>query len=51
MHAFLGGAVAIALPPLVPFGVTDCYVKPHPCCRHIQPAVEALIALLEEHSG
>jgi 2-methylcitrate dehydratase PrpD len=50
MHAFLGAAVPIALPPLVPFGVTDCYVKPHPCCRHIQPAVEALIALLEEQN-
>ena len=50
MHAFLGGAVPIALPPLVPFGVTDCYVKPHPCCRHIQPAVEALIAILEEQN-
>jgi 2-methylcitrate dehydratase PrpD len=50
MHAFLGHAVPIALPPLVPFGVTDCYVKPHPCCRHIQPAAEALIALLEEQN-
>src|SRR5438445_349931 len=36
-------ARAIALPPAVPFGITDCYIKPYPCCRHIQPAVEALI--------
>ena len=33
----------IRLPPAVPFGITDCYIKPNPCCRHIQPATEALI--------
>src|SRR5215212_5609200 len=38
----------IALPPDAPFGITDCYIKPNPCCRHIQPATEALIALLKE---
>jgi 2-methylcitrate dehydratase PrpD len=41
-------ARGIALPPAVPFGMTDCYIKPYPCCRHIQPAVEALIGLLED---
>ena len=40
----------LALPPAVPFGITDCYIKPYPCCRHIQPAVEALVGLLEENS-
>jgi 2-methylcitrate dehydratase PrpD len=40
-----GSARGIALPP--PFRITDCYIKPYPCCRHIQPAVEALIGLLE----
>src|SRR6516162_1577053 len=49
MQAFAFGradkARAIALPPKVPFGITDCYIKPYPCCRHIQPAVEALIGL------
>ena len=39
---------AVALPPGAPFGITDCYIKPNPCCRHIQPAVEALIGILEE---
>ena len=39
-----GPTRGVALPP--PFGMTDCYVKPYPCCRHIQPAVEALIGLL-----
>src|SRR5205807_1980363 len=28
-------ARAIALPPAGPFGITDCYIKPYPCCRHI----------------
>jgi 2-methylcitrate dehydratase PrpD len=36
----------VELPPAVPFGITDCYIKPNPCCRHIQPAVEALIDIL-----
>jgi 2-methylcitrate dehydratase PrpD len=40
----------IALPPAVPFGITDCYIKPYPCCRHIQPAVEALIGLLNDEA-
>jgi 2-methylcitrate dehydratase PrpD len=39
-------ARVITLPP--PFGITDCYIKPYPCCRHIQPAVEALIGLLAD---
>ncbi len=43
-----GRARGIALPPAVPFGITDCYIKPYPCCRHIQPAVEALIGLLKD---
>ena len=42
-------ARAIELPPAVPFGITDCYIKPYACCRHIQPAVEALVDLLAEH--
>jgi 2-methylcitrate dehydratase PrpD len=41
-------ARAVVLPPAVPFGITDCYIKPYPCCRHIQPAVEALIGLLND---
>ena len=38
-----GGAAADG-----PFGITDCYIKPNPCCRHIQPAVEALIGILND---
>ena len=52
MQAFAFGgpdeARAITLPPEAPFGITDCYIKPYPCCRHIQPAVEALIGLLDD---
>ena len=35
-------------PPAAPFGIIDCYIKPYPCCRHIQPAVEALIGILDD---
>ena len=52
MQAFAFGradrARAVMLPPEAPFGITDCYIKPYPCCRHIQPAVEALIGLLRD---
>src|SRR5262249_28750944 len=30
-------------PPDAPFRASDCYIKPWPCCRHVQPAIEALI--------
>ncbi|MEA2997840.1 MAG: hypothetical protein QOG74_3389, partial [Alphaproteobacteria bacterium] len=50
MQAFAFGRIdkarPVQLPP--PFGITDCYIKPYACCRHIQPAVEALIGLLED---
>jgi 2-methylcitrate dehydratase PrpD len=52
MQAFAFGRIdrarAITLPPATAFGITDCYIKPYACCRHIQPAVEALIALCNE---
>ena len=43
-------ARAITLPPTTPFGITDCYIKPNPCCRHIQPATEAVIGLLKDEA-
>src|SRR5215468_7997323 len=50
MQAFAFGRIdkarPITLPP--PFGITDCYIKPYACCRHIQPAVEALIGLAND---
>jgi 2-methylcitrate dehydratase PrpD len=52
MQAFAFGRIdrarPIALPPAAGFGITDCYIKPYACCRHIQPAVEALIGLCAE---
>ncbi len=52
MQAFAFGrsdkARPITLPPDVPFGITDCYIKPYACCRHIQPAVEALFGLMND---
>jgi 2-methylcitrate dehydratase PrpD len=45
-----GRARPIVLPPDTGFGMTDCYIKPNPCCRHIQPATEALIALLNDEN-
>jgi 2-methylcitrate dehydratase PrpD len=52
MQAFAFGradkARTIQLPPTAPFGITDCYIKPYACCRHIQPAVEALYSLLND---
>jgi 2-methylcitrate dehydratase PrpD len=54
MQAFAFGraerARPVALPPKVAFGITDCYIKPYPCCRHIQPAVEAFIGLMHDES-
>jgi 2-methylcitrate dehydratase PrpD len=54
MQAFAFGrserARPVTLPPKAPFGITDCYIKPYPCCRHIQPAVEALIGLLNDEN-
>src|ERR1700722_9612884 len=50
MQAFAFGRIdkarPITLPP--PFGITDCYIKPYACCRHIQPAIEALIGLAND---
>src|SRR5262245_17362551 len=54
MQAFAFGRIdkarMVQLPPAVPFGITDCYIKPYACCRHIQPAVEALFGLLDDES-
>src|SRR5271156_2170489 len=54
MQAFAFGRIdrarPIALPPAAAFGITDCYIKPYACCRHIQPAVEALITLCRDEN-
>lgn len=37
----------VSLPQKPP--ITDCYIKPYACCRHIHPAVDALRAVCEQH--
>jgi 2-methylcitrate dehydratase PrpD len=52
LEAFMSkdaSAPSLALPPAAPFNILDCYVKPYACCRHLQPAMEALMALREMH--
>jgi 2-methylcitrate dehydratase PrpD len=44
-----GKAKTVELFPAAPLSITDCYIKPYACCRHIQPAVEALIELMNEN--
>ncbi len=54
MQAFAFGrsdeARVLALPPATAFATADCYIKPYACCRHIQPAVEALIGLCNDEN-
>ena len=51
MQAFAFGRIdkarPIKLPPAAEYGITDCYIKPYACCRHIQPAVEAMFGLVQ----
>jgi 2-methylcitrate dehydratase PrpD len=52
MQAFAFGRIdkarPITLPPQAEYGITDCYIKPYACCRHIQPAVEAMFGLCND---
>jgi 2-methylcitrate dehydratase PrpD len=50
-QAFAAEAAAanFAMPPRAAFGLLDCYVKPYACCRHLQPALEAMMTLCREH--
>lgn len=43
------GDFSLTLPPLADWRMVGCYIKPHACCRHLQPALEALIALRKAH--
>jgi 2-methylcitrate dehydratase PrpD len=27
------------------FAIADCYIKPHACCRHLHPGIDALLAI------
>lgn len=32
----------------VRWGITDCYIKPWPCCRHLHPAIDAVLQIYRE---
>lgn len=49
MRAFAFGSgdlPDVQLPPRAEFATADCYVKPYACCRHLQPAAEALMQII-----
>lgn len=29
------------------FAIADCYIKPHACCRHLHPGIDALLAITQ----
>ncbi|MEZ5737126.1 MAG: MmgE/PrpD family protein [Novosphingobium sp.] len=33
-----------------PFAITECYIKPHACCRHIHAPIDALQGLMRENA-
>ena len=37
------------LPPDGPFRTARCYIKPYACCRHLQPAIDALLQIMSDH--
>ncbi len=41
--------LALKLPPADEFNILNCYVKPYACCRHLHPAMDALIRLRTRH--
>lgn len=49
LQAFAQGGHAGAAELPASLGIEDCYVKPYPCCRHLHPAVDALLAILAEN--
>lgn len=51
-HVFVDDR-SLALKPLPPehdWRLLDCYIKPHACCRHLQPAFEALVDLISDNA-
>jgi 2-methylcitrate dehydratase PrpD len=38
---------SFVLPPQGAWGVTRCYLKPYPCCRHLHPAVDAVFEIVQ----
>jgi 2-methylcitrate dehydratase PrpD len=52
-HAFAygeeTGRLAFALPPDAPYRTPLCYIKPYACCRHLQPAIDAMLDIMRAH--
>jgi 2-methylcitrate dehydratase PrpD len=43
-------AARFALPPVKDWELLDCYIKPYACCRHLQTALEVLVAILDDEA-
>ena len=37
------------VPPAGPFRTARCYIKPYACCRHLQPAIDAVVKIMADH--
>lgn len=52
-QAFAYGAererLAFEVPPDAPFRTPRCYIKPYACCRHLQPAIDAIVKIMADH--
>ena len=57
-HAYAGGDTGevdysvldiLSAGPGSPHAITECYIKPHACCRHIHAPIDALQALMQEN--
>lgn len=50
-HAFAYGPersrLIVSLPPDVPYRTPLCYIKPYACCRHLQPAIDAMLDIMQ----
>lgn len=56
-HAFAGDGAADADADIFEaggqmnsrFAIADCYVKPHACCRHLHPGIDAVLDILTDN--
>ncbi len=56
-HAFAGDEVEVADVDVLQaggrtnarFAIADCYVKPHACCRHLHPGIDAVLEIVMEN--
>lgn len=56
-HAFAGDEAEVAEADIFQaggqtnarFAIADCYVKPHACCRHLHPGIDAVLDIVHEN--